>query len=141
MSSLLFSSRRSESRCPSGGRSSRTRIVIRIAITPSVKAFMRSGFTGRLCHPPDSLRPVTREEGKAMRAVTLESFDSPLRVRDDLPVPEPGGGELLVRVHASSINPADGVVAAGTLRGMFEYDFPVTIGTDFAGVVEAVGPS
>src|SRR5438045_5835323 len=36
--------------CPAGARSSRTRIVIRIATTPSVKASIRAGFTARLCH-------------------------------------------------------------------------------------------
>jgi NADPH:quinone reductase len=50
-----------------------------------------------------------------------------------------GAGEVLVRVHASSVNPADAAIAAGMLRGMAEYEFPVTLGRDFAGVVEDVG--
>src|SRR5579862_5836526 len=40
----------SERWCPSGGRSSSTRIVIRIATTPSVNAIIRSGRIARLCH-------------------------------------------------------------------------------------------
>ena len=56
-------------------------------------------------------------------------------------MPQPGPGELLVRVHASSVNPADAAVAAGLLKEMMEYDFPVTLGRDYAGVVEAVGSS
>jgi NADPH:quinone reductase-like Zn-dependent oxidoreductase len=42
-------------------------------------------------------------------------------------------------VHASSINAFDVAVAAGTLQGMMEYQFPTTIGSDLAGVVEQVG--
>ena len=74
-----------------------------------------------------------------MRAFTLESFDSPPALRDDLPTPPVGPDETLVRVHASSVNPADAAVASGMLRGMTEYEFPVTLGRDFAGVVEGVG--
>ena len=74
-----------------------------------------------------------------MRAFVLDSFDSPPRLRDDLPEPEPADGELLVRVHASSVNPADAAVAGGMLEEMAEHDFPVTLGRDFAGVVEQVG--
>jgi NADPH:quinone reductase-like Zn-dependent oxidoreductase len=48
---------------------------------------------------------------------------------------------VLVRVLASSVNPADAAVAGGMLKGMAEYVFPVTLGRDFAGVVEAVGPA
>ena len=76
-----------------------------------------------------------------MRAFTLDSFDSSPRFRDDLPTPQVDSDELLVRVHASSINPADAAIAAGMLKGMAEYEFPVTLGRDFAGVVEAVGSS
>jgi NADPH:quinone reductase-like Zn-dependent oxidoreductase len=74
-----------------------------------------------------------------MRAVTLDSFDSPPGLRNDLPTPTAGGNGMLVRVHASSVNPADAAIAAGMLRGMAEYEFPVTLGRDFAGVVEEVG--
>jgi NADPH2:quinone reductase len=69
----------------------------------------------------------------------LDSFDSPPAPRDDLPGPSPAEGELLVRVHASSVNPVDAAIAAGQLKGMFEYEFPVVLGRDYAGVVEQVG--
>ena len=54
-----------------------------------------------------------------MRAFTLDEFDSPPRLRDDLPEPAlaPGDGELLVRVQASSANPVDNAIAAGMLNG------------------------
>ena len=76
-----------------------------------------------------------------MRAFTLDSFDSPPRLRDDLPEPRPADNELLVRVHASSVNPADAAIAAGMLKEMAEHDFPATLGRDFAGTVEQTGSS
>ncbi len=72
-----------------------------------------------------------------MRAFALDGFESTPGLRDDLPTP--GAGEVLVRVHASSVNPADAAIASGMLKGMAEYEFPVTLGRDFAGVAEEVG--
>jgi len=47
---------------------------------------------------------------------------------------------VLVRVHASSVNPADNRIAAGMLKQMgLEYEFPVIPGRDYAGGVEQVG--
>jgi NADPH:quinone reductase len=74
-----------------------------------------------------------------MRAFTLESFDTPPAVRDDVPEPRVADDAVLVRVHASSVNGADVFIAAGRLREMLEHEFPVTLGRDFAGVVEQVG--
>ncbi len=74
-----------------------------------------------------------------MRAFALIDFESGPALRD-VPAPEPGAGDLLVRVQASSINRVDVLIAAGVLRGMMEYAFPVIPGRDFAGVVERVGP-
>jgi NADPH:quinone reductase len=71
-----------------------------------------------------------------MKAFVLEDFDSEPRLRDDLPDPEPGEGELAVRVQASSVNPVDNAVAGGVMRDFADYDFPVILGRDFAGVVE-----
>jgi NADPH2:quinone reductase len=47
---------------------------------------------------------------------------------------------VLVRVRASSVNPADNSIAAGMLMQMgIEYEFPVILGRDYTGVVEQVG--
>lgn len=74
-----------------------------------------------------------------MRAFTLDSFEAPPALRDDIPEPRAGERELVVRVHASSVNPVDAFIASGALKGMAEYEFPVTLGRDFAGVVEQAG--
>ncbi|WP_024285570.1 NADP-dependent oxidoreductase [Cellulomonas sp. KRMCY2] len=73
-----------------------------------------------------------------MRAVALTEFGSAPEVRD-VPIPEPAEGEVRVRVHAASVNGFDLAVAAGYLNGMMEHRFPVVLGKDFAGAVDAVG--
>ncbi len=58
-----------------------------------------------------------------MKAVTLDAFDTPPALRDDLPAPTPAPAEVLVRVRASSVNPADNSIAAGMLQQMgIEYE-------------------
>jgi NADPH:quinone reductase len=74
-----------------------------------------------------------------MRAVTWNELGAPPALRDDLPAPTPGAGELLVRVHASSVNPIDNGLAAGMAKDMVPHEFPVILGRDFAGIVEQVG--
>ena len=73
-----------------------------------------------------------------MRAIAINDYGTPPTLTE-LPKPEPGPGEVLVRVRASSINGFDAAVAAGMLKGMMEHRFPVVLGKDFAGVVEALG--
>src|SRR3954453_6560101 len=73
-----------------------------------------------------------------MRAFALPSADSEPTVTE-VPDPTPGTGEVLVRVAASSLNGFDASVASGRLHGMMEHRFPVVLGKDFAGTVEAVG--
>lgn len=74
-----------------------------------------------------------------MRAITLDTEGAAPAPRDDLAPPSPGPGEVLVRVRASSINGFDRKAAAGMMRGAMEYRFPVVLGKDFAGEVEAIG--
>jgi NADPH:quinone reductase-like Zn-dependent oxidoreductase len=75
-----------------------------------------------------------------MQAVTVDRPDTPPALREDLPAPTPADNEVLVRVHASSANPVDNAIAAGTLAGMgVEHEYPVILGRDYAGVVEQTG--
>jgi NADPH:quinone reductase len=74
-----------------------------------------------------------------MKAFVLEDFDAEPRLREDLPDPEPGEGELVVRVQASSVNPVDTGVVAGSLRDYADYEFPVILGRDLAGVMKSAG--
>lgn len=54
-----------------------------------------------------------------------------------LPTPEPGVSEILIRVHAASVNPIDG---ANRQTGAFVGAPPFVLGWDVSGTVEAVGP-
>jgi NADPH:quinone reductase-like Zn-dependent oxidoreductase len=73
-----------------------------------------------------------------MRAFVLPDFERQPTLAD-IPMPEAKPGEVLVRVHAASVNGVDLSIASGQLQGMLEYRFPVVLGKDFAGTVEAVG--
>jgi NADPH:quinone reductase-like Zn-dependent oxidoreductase len=57
----------------------------------------------------------------------------------DLPVPEPAVGVVRVGVRASSVNGFDVLVASGGLKQVMEHRYPVVVGKDYAGVVDAVG--
>jgi NADPH:quinone reductase len=73
-----------------------------------------------------------------MRAVVAEDYGATPVVRQ-VPEPVPAPGEVKVRVQASSLNGFDVLLAAGALKGRYEHRFPVILGKDFAGTVEAVG--
>jgi NADPH:quinone reductase-like Zn-dependent oxidoreductase len=73
-----------------------------------------------------------------MKALALEAFDVPAAVVD-VQEPEAREGEVLVRVHASSVNAYDVGVAAGFMKDYLPYEFPAVIGNDVAGTIEAVG--
>lgn len=73
-----------------------------------------------------------------MRAMVLPQFGGPeLFELHDLERPEPGPGEILVRVIASAVNPVDAKLRASGVWA--KLDPPVILGYDVAGVVEAVG--
>ncbi|MDJ1131799.1 NADP-dependent oxidoreductase [Streptomyces iconiensis] len=74
-----------------------------------------------------------------MRAVAVKELKGRPEVVD-VPRPEPGEGEVLVRVEAAGLNPLDWKIADGMLEGALPYAFPMVMGVDFAGVVEDGGP-
>ena len=73
-----------------------------------------------------------------MKAIATTDFGAPVTLVE-ISTPEPGEGEILVRVASSSINGFDLSVASGRLKGMMEHRFPVVLGKDFAGTVESTG--
>lgn len=58
----------------------------------------------------------------------------------DLPDPQPGDGEIRVRVSAATVNPADTLFRSGGLAALITGKAPHVAGLELAGTVEAVGP-
>ncbi|HEX4280423.1 MAG TPA: NADP-dependent oxidoreductase [Solirubrobacteraceae bacterium] len=58
----------------------------------------------------------------------------------DVERPVPGPGEVLVRVKAAGINPGEASIREGLLAERWPATFPSGEGSDFAGVVEEIGP-
>jgi NADPH:quinone reductase len=75
--------------------------------------------------------------GNTMRAAVLTTFDSALEITQ-LPDPSPGGGDVLVRIKASGVNPLDTKIRRGQAAHA-QTVLPAVLGVDMAGVVEAVG--
>jgi NADPH:quinone reductase-like Zn-dependent oxidoreductase len=80
---------------------------------------------------------------QTMKAIRLHEFGGPEVLRhEEVPVPEPKSGEVLVRVHAVGINPPDWYAREGMPDVPPElkppFDLPLIPGTDVSGVVEAV---
>ena len=58
----------------------------------------------------------------------------------DVPVPDPGAGQVLVRVKAAGINPGEAKIREGLLHALWPATFPSGQGSDLAGVVDRLGP-
>ncbi|MFJ6747814.1 MULTISPECIES: NADP-dependent oxidoreductase [unclassified Streptomyces] len=73
-----------------------------------------------------------------MRAVAVSAFGEQPQLMD-LPQPEPGPGEVLVRLSAAGLNPIDWKIADGMFGDAMPAAFPLVLGSDGAGEVLAVG--
>jgi NADPH2:quinone reductase len=77
---------------------------------------------------------------KSMRAVIIDQTGGPDVLRlADVPMPEPAAGEVLIRAVCAGVNPADWKCREGYLSPFMQYSFPLVIGFDVSGIVEAVG--
>ncbi len=77
-----------------------------------------------------------------MRAIAIDRFGgSEQMTLHDLPDPEVGPDSVLIAARAAGVNPVDFKIRAGNLEGAFPHHFPLILGWDVAGVVEAVGPA
>lgn len=76
-----------------------------------------------------------------MKAVRIHSYGgSEVLTYEDAPRPVPGAGDVLIRVHATTVNPFDCATRAGYMAGFVKNTFPFILGTDVSGEIEAVGP-
>jgi alcohol dehydrogenase len=74
-----------------------------------------------------------------MRALAIRHYGAPMEMME-LSRPEPGLGELLVRVRAAGVNPIDYKIRDGAVKVLLPFSFPLILGTDLAGDVAAIGP-
>eukprot|EP01101_Sappina_pedata_P009327 TRINITY_DN5407_c0_g1_i1.p1 TRINITY_DN5407_c0_g1~~TRINITY_DN5407_c0_g1_i1.p1 ORF type:complete len:362 (-),score=105.09 TRINITY_DN5407_c0_g1_i1:27-1088(-) len=89
--------------------------------------------------------PSSSDIPSVMKAVVFSDFGQPesaLSIPSDVPVPSPSSSQVLVRVHAASINPIDYKVMGGILSIVsFLQKWPLITGFDFSGVVVQAGSS
>ena len=77
-----------------------------------------------------------------MKAMRIHRFGGPEVLQlDEVETPEPGQGEVRVRVAAASLNPVDYKMRQGGYARLPASALPVTLGRDLCGVVDAVGPN
>jgi NADPH:quinone reductase-like Zn-dependent oxidoreductase len=73
-----------------------------------------------------------------MRAITIDAYKARPQLQE-IPRPQPGEEELLIRLHADGVNPMDCKARDGSFQSWMPAQFPAVLGFDGAGVVEQVG--
>ncbi len=75
-----------------------------------------------------------------MKAIRIHAYGGAEQMQlEDAPVPACGAGDLLVRVVAAGVNPIDWKMRSGAMAAHMPKSFPMTLGSDAAGIVTAVG--
>lgn len=75
-----------------------------------------------------------------MKAIAFDDYGGPeVLIYRDLPDPQFGPGDVLVEVHAASVNPLDWKMRQGAMRQAVELPLPYVPGRDFSGVIRSVG--
>ncbi|MGX7151008.1 NADP-dependent oxidoreductase [Enterococcus ureasiticus] len=75
-----------------------------------------------------------------MKAVVINQYGSKEELTEqDVTLPELKENQVLVKEHATSINPIDWKLREGYLKQMFDWPFPIILGWDVAGVITEVG--
>ena len=75
-----------------------------------------------------------------MKAIRIHAYGGPeLMQIEDSPVPACGAGDLLVRVVAAGVNPVNWKLRSGVMAAQLPKAFPITLGSDGAGIVTAMG--
>lgn len=75
-----------------------------------------------------------------MKAAVIHQYGSKDQFKiADLPQPQPRSNEVLVRVHAASVNPIDWRIRIGQFRLFVRRKFPLVLGSDISGVIVKVG--
>lgn len=108
-----------------------------IARASDIDAVMKNG----VLYPASSFATAPLPaQAKTMKAIVVREYGGPGVLKyEDAPVPEPKEKEVLVRVVASGVNPADPLIVSGKYAEAFGTHLPLIPGYDMAGVVEKIG--
>src|SRR5882672_5721140 len=75
-----------------------------------------------------------------MKAIRIHQYGGPeVLAQVEMQRPAPGANEVLIKVHAASVNPVDWKVRAGYMKDFLPLALPATLGADVSGTVEEVG--
>ena len=75
-----------------------------------------------------------------MKAVQIDRYAREIHtVLREIPTPDPGPEEVLIRVRAAAVNPLELLILTGSVRLIQDYPMPLTLGNECSGVVKAVG--
>ena len=73
-----------------------------------------------------------------MKAFAIEAYNQDPKFIDQTK-PQINDKEVLIEVHAASINPLDSKIRKGELKAILDYDMPLVLGNDFSGTVVEKG--
>lgn len=75
-----------------------------------------------------------------MKVIQFEQFGGTENLQEaEVEIPQPGPGQVLVRVRAAGVNALDGKIRSGALEAVFPTPLPVIPGFEVSGTVDAVG--
>src|SRR5258708_21571456 len=95
-----------------------------------------AGSDADLCH--SQICQASNGKENTMRAVTVTEYGAAPAVAE-MPTPQPGPGQVVIRLRAAGMNPMDRALASGAWKPM-PATCPMVLGVDGAGVVEQLGP-
>ena len=75
-----------------------------------------------------------------MKAAQLDRYSKNFKaILRDIPIPEPGDNQILMKVKVAAVNPLEILTATGSVRVIQDYRMPVTLGNECSGTVEKAG--
>ena len=75
-----------------------------------------------------------------MKAAQIAKYTKHIEVKvNDIPIPEIGENEVLVKVKVAAVNPLEMLIITGSVKLIQDYNFPLTLGNELTGVIEKIG--
>lgn len=75
-----------------------------------------------------------------MKAVQIENYSESIKtVLSNIPIPQIGDTEILIKVKAAAVNPLELLILTGKIKLIQDYPMPLTLGNECSGIIEEVG--